>query len=104
MYYKSETRLFVGNAQNESSERVDEGKAATLDYIPTPKEFHRYLERFVIGQENAKIDLSTAAHYHYKRISNNDRVRAMEEPGSKTARQNVNWLKLAANVFRRVEL
>merc|ERR1712224_975004 len=25
---------------------------------------------------------------HYKRISNNDRVRAMEEPGSKTARQN----------------
>merc|ERR1711937_283460 len=88
MYYKSETRLFVGNAQNESSERVDEGKAATMDYIPTPKEFHRHLERFVIGQENAKIDLSTAAHYHYKRISNNDRVRAMEEPGSKALRQN----------------
>jgi len=88
MYYKSETRLFVGNAQNESSERVDEGKAATLDYIPTPKEFHRHLERFVIGQENAKMDLSTAAHYHYKRISNNDRVRAMEESGSKALRQN----------------
>merc|ERR1711937_926518 len=88
MYYKSETRLFVGNAQNESSERVDEGKAATMDYIPTPKEFHRHLERFVIGQENAKMDLSTAAHYHYKRISNNDRVRAMEEPGSKALRQN----------------
>ena len=85
MYYKSETRLYVGNA-NESGEEAKEGKSSS-QYIPTPKEFHKHLDRFVIGQENAKMDLSSAVHYHYKRITNNTRIKAIQESQGQGIRQ-----------------
>lgn len=40
--------------------------------IPTPKEIKDYLDQYVIGQEEAKILLSTAVHNHYLRINNKD--------------------------------
>jgi ATP-dependent Clp protease ATP-binding subunit ClpX len=36
--------------------------------LPTPKDIHRYLNDYVIGQERAKKILSVAVHNHYKRI------------------------------------
>ena len=37
--------------------------------IPKPKEIKRYLDQYVIGQEEAKKVLSVAVYSHYKRIS-----------------------------------
>jgi ATP-dependent Clp protease ATP-binding subunit ClpX len=40
--------------------------------ILDPREIHRYLDQYVIGQPTAKIVLSVAIANHYKRISNKD--------------------------------
>ncbi|MDR0387155.1 MAG: ATP-dependent Clp protease ATP-binding subunit ClpX [Treponema sp.] len=41
--------------------------------IPTPREIKAYLDRFIIGQEDAKKALSVAVYNHYKRIANPSR-------------------------------
>lgn len=38
------------------------------DTLPTPQEIKTYMDRYIIGQEEAKIALSVAVYNHYKRI------------------------------------
>ncbi|MCL1929489.1 MAG: ATP-dependent Clp protease ATP-binding subunit ClpX, partial [Treponema sp.] len=38
--------------------------------IPTPREIKKYLDLFIIGQDEAKKALSVAVYNHYKRIAN----------------------------------
>ena len=38
------------------------------DTIPTPREIKSYMDRYIIGQEDAKVALSVAVYNHYKRI------------------------------------
>jgi ATP-dependent Clp protease ATP-binding subunit ClpX len=38
--------------------------------IPTPKEIKKYLDLFIIGQDDTKKALSVAVYNHYKRIAN----------------------------------
>ncbi len=38
------------------------------DEIPTPREIRAVLDRYIIGQEAAKVSLSVAVYNHYKRI------------------------------------
>lgn len=40
-----------------------------LDNVPSPREIHEYLDRYVIGQGRAKRVLSVAVYNHYKRIN-----------------------------------
>jgi len=38
------------------------------DTLPTPQEIKTYMDRYIIGQEDAKIALAVAVYNHYKRI------------------------------------
>ena len=48
---------------------------ATRLKLPTPAELHEHLNRYVIGQTNAKKTLSVAVYNHYKRIKNTTQVK-----------------------------
>jgi len=45
---------------------------STVESVLDPREIHRYLDQYVIGQASAKIVLSVAITNHYKRIGNPD--------------------------------
>ena len=47
---------------------LDQFPGEIPDAIPTPKEIHRVLDQYIIGQEQAKVALSVAVYNHYKRI------------------------------------
>ena len=36
--------------------------------LPTPKDIKKYMDGYIIGQEEAKVALSGAVYNHYKRI------------------------------------
>jgi len=42
--------------------------------IPTPSEIHKYLDDYVIGQDETKAILSTCAYNHYKRINHKSSI------------------------------
>lgn len=46
--------------------------ALSLDSLPRPKEIKEALDKYVIGQDQAKIALSVAVYNHYKRILNRE--------------------------------
>ena len=44
------------------------GDSLTLEALPRPRQIKKSLDRYVIGQDEAKIALSVAVYNHYKRI------------------------------------
>ena len=51
-----------------SEERVKDAEVNSLS-LPKPAQIFDYLNRYVIGQENAKRALSVAVYNHYKRVN-----------------------------------
>ena len=49
--------------------RIKNSKDKKLENLPTPMEIKAYLDKYVIGQDAAKIALSVAVYNHYKRLN-----------------------------------
>ena len=50
-------------------DEIDTGSGtATMDKLPTPIEIKTFMDRYIIGQDDAKVALSVAVYNHYKRI------------------------------------
>ena len=47
---------------------LEEGGLQTPEKLPTPQEIKSFMDRYIIGQDEAKIALSVAVYNHYKRI------------------------------------
>ena len=51
-------------------DEIDQGRsgAPSMEKLPSPVEMKAFMDRYIIGQEEAKIALSVAVYNHYKRI------------------------------------
>jgi ATP-dependent Clp protease ATP-binding subunit ClpX len=56
-------------------EELAEAGDVKLDELPKPAEIHEFLDQYVIGQDDAKRNLSVAVYNHYKRIQAGDKGR-----------------------------
>ncbi len=57
--------------ENKDKTEEAEIKEADITNIPKPHEIKKYLDEYIIGQDDAKRVLSVAVYNHYKRIAHN---------------------------------
>jgi ATP-dependent Clp protease ATP-binding subunit ClpX len=57
--------------ENKEKSEDKETKETDITKVPKPHEIKKYLDDFIIGQDDAKKALSVAVYNHYKRINNN---------------------------------
>ena len=58
----------IDGMEKEKQRANEEEDVLSLDSLPTPSEMKDMLDKYVIGQDDAKITLSVAVYNHYKRI------------------------------------
>lgn len=66
-----------------SEERVKDAEVNSLS-LPKPTQIFEYLNRYVVGQEDAKRTLSVAVYNHYKRVNMELREAAAQLDGNNT--------------------
>ena len=78
----------------ENSEPITESTdALTFETLPRPKEIKETLDKYVIGQDQAKIALSVAVYNHYKRILHREDLLKKLEKGGEDAENAVELQK-----------
>ena len=68
VYICNECVNLCNNILDENMLMEQEPAIATAGEIPTPQEIKTYMDRYIIGQDTAKVALSVAVYNHYKRI------------------------------------
>ena len=58
----------IEGMEKEKQRANEEEDVLSLDSLPTPSEMKDMLDKYVIGQDDAKVTLSVAVYNHYKRI------------------------------------
>lgn len=61
----------------------------TFDEVPTPREIKAHLDEYIIGQEEAKKNLSVAVYNHYKRILDNEDQASDEDDTIELQKSNI---------------
>lgn len=59
----------IDGMEKEKQRANEEEDVLSLDSLPTPSEMKDMLDKYVIGQDDAKITLSVAVYNHYKRVT-----------------------------------
>ena len=78
----------------ENSEPVSTSSdTLSFETLPRPKEIKETLDKYVIGQDQAKIALSVAVYNHYKRILNREDALKKLEKGGEDAENTVELQK-----------
>lgn len=77
-----DTQIATEKAMNHSCEEEEKE-------IPTPKEISAFLDRYVIGQDDAKKYLSVAVYNHYKRIRQNKQAKAADDENVDIEKSNI---------------
>lgn len=70
------SELIADNTRHETDNDFD---ALSFDNLPRPKQIKDELDKYVIGQDEAKVALSVAVYNHYKRILNRDDNKAKKD-------------------------
>lgn len=70
-------------------EELAEAGEVKLDELPKPTEIHEFLDQYVIGQDQAKRNLSVAVYNHYKRIQAGEKRESPREENVELAKSNI---------------
>ncbi|KAI6198109.1 hypothetical protein M3Y94_01305800 [Aphelenchoides besseyi] len=84
LYCKDCKVLFSSTGSGSSSQKYD-GNKANDSYMrrpPYPSEIAQYLDKFVVGQGEAKRTLAVGIYQHYKRLANNAELKHQQQAAS----------------------
>lgn len=62
------------SGQVTNTDKKDNSKTDSLAKLPTPQELLDHLNRFVVGQDEAKKTICTAVYNHYKRVNSAEKI------------------------------
>ncbi|MBQ2765389.1 MAG: ATP-dependent Clp protease ATP-binding subunit ClpX [Clostridia bacterium] len=80
--------------ETNKSDFLDKGAPLTLETLPKPKQIKESLDEYVVGQDDAKVNLSVAVYNHYKRILQKERAAKCKAASEETEIQKSNVLLL----------